>query len=237
MTAMDASRGADWGVGSTISTAGTILFSHFTAFVGTALVASLPSLIFSLVVPASYVQSIVDLIIGQVVAVTLIYGSIQVLRGRQVSIADCFSQGFARLGTAIGVAILAGLGVALGMVLLIVPGVILAVMWSVAVPAAVVERTGVIESLSRSIALTRERRWRVFGAILVAGVITVVVGAVVGAIIGVIGGADSILFTVVVWAVTAAAQAFSACVYATLYYYLRREKEGVDIEQIASVFD
>jgi hypothetical protein len=237
MTAMDASRGADWGVGSTISTAGSILFSHFTAFVGTALVASLPSLIFSLVVPASYVQSIVDLIVGQIVAVTLIYGSIQVLRGRQVSISDCFSQGFARLGTAIGVAILAGLGVALGMVLLIVPGVILAVMWSVAVPAAVVERTGVIESLSRSIALTRERRWRVFGAILVAGVITVVVGAVVGGIFGVIGGADSILFTIVVWAVTAAAQAFSACVYATLYYFLRREKEGVDIEQIASVFD
>ena len=101
MTAMDASRGADWSVGSTISTAGTILFSHFTAFVGTALVASLPSLIFSLVVPGSYVQSIIDLIIGQIVTVTLIYGSIQVLRGRQVSISDCFSQGFARLGTAI----------------------------------------------------------------------------------------------------------------------------------------
>jgi len=234
---MDASRGADWGVGSTISTAGTVLFSHFTAFVGTALVASLPSLIFSLVAPGSFVQSLIDLVIGQVVAVTLIYGSIQVLRGRQVSITDCFSQGFARLGTAIGVAILAGLGVALGMVLLIVPGLILAVMWSVAVPAAVVERTGVIESLSRSVALTRERRWRVFGAVLVAGVITVVVGAVVGGIFGVIGGAESILFTIVLWAVTAAAQAFSACVYATLYYFLRREKEGVDIEQIASVFD
>ena len=218
MTAMDASRGADWGVGSTISTAGTVLFSHFTAFVGTALVASLPSLIFSLVAPGSFVQSLIDLVIGQVVAVTLIYGSIQVLRGRQVSITDCFSQGFARLGTAIGVAILA-------------------VMWSVAVPAAVVERTGVIESLSRSVALTRERRWRVFGAVLVAGVITVVVGAVVGGIFGVIGGAESILFTIVLWAVTAAAQAFSACVYATLYYFLRREKEGVDIEQIASVFD
>ena len=237
MTAMDAGRSADWGVGSTISTAGSILFSHFVPFVGTALVASLPSLVVSLAAPPSYVESIVDMIVGQIVAVTLIYGSIQVLRGRQVSISDCFSQGFARLGTAIGVAILAGLGVALGMVLLIVPGVILAVMWSVAVPAAVIERTGVIESLSRSIALTRERRWRVFGAVLVAGVITVVVGAVVGGIFGVIIGADSTPFIIVLWAVTAAAQAFSACVYATLYFFLRREKEGVDIEQIASVFD
>ena len=104
-------------------------------------------------------------------------------------------------------------------------------------PAAVIERTGVIESLSRSIALTRERRWRVFGAVLVAGVITVVVGAVVGGIFGVITGANSTLFNIVVWAVTAAAQAFSACVVATLYYNLRREKEGVGIEQIAQVFD
>ena len=42
---------------------------------------------------------------------------------------------------------------------------------------------------------------------------------------------------IVIWALTAAVQAFSACLYATLYFYLRREKEGVDIEQIASVFD
>jgi len=237
MAATDAGRSAEWGVGSTISTAGSILFSHFTPFVGTALVASLPSLIFSLAAPDSYIQSIVDLIVGQIVAVTLIYGSIQVLRGRQVSIAECFSQGFGRLGTAIGVAIVAAIGVAAGMVLLIVPGVILAVMWAVAVPAAVVERAGVIESLSRSTALTRERRWRVLGAILVAGVITVVVGAVIGGIFGAVDGTETPLFTIVLWAVTAAAQAFSACVYATLYFFLRREKEGVDIEQIAAVFD
>jgi hypothetical protein len=234
---MDASRGASWGVGSAIGTASSILFSHFTALVGTALVASLPGLIFALALPASPFQGIVNLIVGEIVAVTLIYGAIQVLRGRQVSVSECFSQGFARLGTAIGVAIVASIGVILGMILLIVPGLILAVMWSVAVPAAVIERNGVFGSLSRSSALTKERRWRVFGAVLVAGVITIVVGAVIGGIFGVVFGMDRTLLEIVVWLVTAATQAFSACVNATLYFFLRREKEGVDIEQIASVFD
>jgi hypothetical protein len=237
MAAMDTSgRGVAWGVGSAIGTGASILFGHFGPFVGTALVASLPSLLFALFMPASYLQGIVDLIIGQVVAVTLIYGTTQALRGRQVSMSECFSQGFARLGTAIGVAFLTGIGVALGLVLLIVPGVILAVMWAVAIPAAVVERTGVTASLSRSVALTRERRWRVLGATLVAALITILVGAAVGGVAGAVGGSETVL-QIVVWAVTAASQAFSASVSATLYYFLRREKEGVDIEQIASVFD
>jgi hypothetical protein len=238
MTATDVGRGASWGVGSAIGTAFSILFSHFAAFVGTALVASLPSLVFALAVPApaSRLQTIVNLIVGEIVAVTLIYGAIQVLRGRQVAVGECFSQGFRRLGTAIGVASVAGIGIAFGAVLLIVPGLILLTMWSVAIPSAVVERTGVFRSLSRSTELTRGRRWAVFGAILVASLITIVLGAVIGAVVGGVFR-NAIALELAVWAITAATQAFTACLYATLYFYLRREKEGVDIEQIASVFD
>src|SRR6185503_20950599 len=132
---------------------------------------------------------------------------------------------------------IAGIGIAIGMVLLVVPGLILATIWAVAIPSAVVERTGVFASLSRSVDLTRERRWRSFGAILVAGLITIVIAAVIGGLAVVIGGVQSVSFAVVLWAITAISQAFSACVVATLYYNLRREKEGVGIEQIAQVFD
>src|SRR5262249_15573967 len=149
--------------------------------------------------------------------------------GRQVGMSEALSQGFGRLGTALGVAILAGLGIAVGLMLLVVPGLILAVMWAVAIPVAVVERLGVIESLTRSVALTRERRWRVFGAVLIAGIIMIVVSLVVGAVMGFVGLAGTIVFSIVTWALTAVVQAFSACLYATLYFYLRREKEGVDI--------
>jgi hypothetical protein len=169
--------------------------------------------------------------------VTLVYGSMQALRGRRVTVGECLSQGMKRLGAALGVAILSGIGIALGMCLLLVPGLILAAMWAVAIPVAVIEERGVTASLSRSQELTRERRWRVFGAYLVAGLITVLGGAIVGGVAGVLAGVQSTLFLAAVWAFVALSQAFTACVVATLYYYLRRDKEGVDIEQIAAVFD
>ena len=237
MTSMDASRGAEWGVGSTISTSASILFGNFVPFVGTALVASLPSLAFSQVVDSAAAQNIVTFIVSQIVTVTLIYGAVQALRGRPVSISECLSQGFSRLGAALGVAIVTGICIAIGLVALIIPGLILMTIWAVAIPAATVENAGVGASLSRSSALTRERRWRVFGAVLVTSIISVVVIVVAAAIAGVFAGPESFLFGAVVWALSAASQAFSACVFATLYCFLRREKEGVEIDQIATVFD
>ncbi|MFI5032723.1 MAG: glycerophosphoryl diester phosphodiesterase membrane domain-containing protein [Reyranellales bacterium] len=238
MTAMQSGAGeASWSVGNVVSTAAAILFSHFVPFFGTALVASLPSLVFDYLVPDSYFHSIIDLIVGQIVSVTLVYGSMQALRGRQVTIGECLSEGLKRLGAALGVAILSGIGIFFGMILLIVPGLILAAMWAVAVPAAVIEEMSATAALSRSQELTRERRWRVFGAYFIAGLITVVGGAVVGGAVGVVAGIDSTVFLVAVWAFVALTQAFTACVVATLYYYLRRDKEGVEIHQIAAVFD
>lgn len=237
MTSMEASRGATWGVGLTIETSATILFKNFVPFVGTALVASLPSLIFAQIVTSEAGQGIVSFIISQIVTVTLIYGAVQALRQRQIAITECLQQGFRRLGAALGVAIIAAICVALGLIALVVPGLILMTMWAVAIPAATIEQAGVGASLSRSSALTRERRWRVFGAVLVAGIITIVVSIIAASIAGAVAGAHSFLFTVVIWALSAVSQAFSACVSATLYYFLRREKEGVEIDQIATVFD
>ncbi|HUI83234.1 MAG TPA: glycerophosphoryl diester phosphodiesterase membrane domain-containing protein [Candidatus Binatia bacterium] len=55
-----------------------------------------------------------------------------------------------------------GIGIAIGLVLLIVPGIILFLMWALAIPVAVLEDAGLGESLSRSRELTREHRGRVF---------------------------------------------------------------------------
>ena len=193
--------------------------------------------------PESYFHSIVDLIVGQIVSATLVYGSMQALRGRRVTVGECLSQGLKRLGAALGVAILSGIGIALGMILLFVPGLILATMWAVAIPVAVVEERGVTASLSRSQELTSGRRWRVFGAYLVAGLITVLGGAIVGGcVIAVIAG---IQLNRVPCPQIGLARIFVGAeprlspprAVATLYYYLRREKEGVEIHEIAAVFD
>src|SRR6185312_3411261 len=207
MTAMQSGAGeASWTVGNAISTAGAILISHFAAFFGTALVASVPSLVFDILVPDSQLHSIVDLIVGQIVSVTLVYGLMQALRGQQVAVGECLSQGMKRLGAALGVAILSGIGIALSMVLLLVPGLILATMWAVAIPVAVIEEMGVTASLGRSQQLTSERRWRVLGAYLVTFLITVVGGAAIGAVAGMLVGLDSRIFQIVVWAFVALSQ-------------------------------
>lgn len=55
-----------------------------------------------------------------------------------------------------------GIGVGIGTLLLIIPGVILFLMWGLAIPVAVLEEAGLSESLSRSRQLTAGHRSRVF---------------------------------------------------------------------------
>jgi len=56
----------------------------------------------------------------------------------------------------------AGIGIALGLLLLIVPGIVLFLMWALAIPVAVLEDAGLGDSLSRSRHLTAGHRSRVF---------------------------------------------------------------------------
>ena len=55
-----------------------------------------------------------------------------------------------------------GIGISIGLVLLIVPGVVLFLMWGLTIPVAVLEDTGLGDSLSRSRQLTAGHRARVF---------------------------------------------------------------------------
>jgi uncharacterized membrane protein len=122
----------------------------------------------------------------------------------------------------------------LGLILLIVPGLILYTMWLVAVAACVVEQTGPWRSLRRSQELTKGHRWKIFGLFLVLLLLSLInpvlqlaLTAAAGPTAGAIGNA--------IW--TAIGSAFSSVVIAVTYYELRVAKEGIDIEQIASVFD
>ena len=158
------------------------------------------------------------------------YGTFQDLAGQKAAFADCLGRGLAMLPRVIGAALLASLGIAIGGLLFIVPGIILALMWWVFVPAIVVEGVGIMESFSRSRALTSGHRWGIFGLLIVVAVaqwlVAMVVG-VVGAILGTI--AAEILNLVVMLGFTA----FTGVLCAVGYYYLRAEKEGIAIGDIA----
>lgn len=55
-----------------------------------------------------------------------------------------------------------GIGVGVGLILLIVPGIILALMWSLTIPVAVIEDKGLRDATSRSAELTKGSRGRIF---------------------------------------------------------------------------
>ncbi len=72
-----------------------------------------------------------------------------------LDVGDLFQAAIRKVLPVLGVSLLATIGILLGYLVLIVPGIILSLMWCVAMPASVAENLGVIDSLKRSAALTK----------------------------------------------------------------------------------
>jgi hypothetical protein len=162
------------------------------------------------------------------------YGTFQDLRGQRASFGDSLGRGLAMLPRVIGAAILASLGLTIGFMLFVIPGFILLLMWWVFVPAIVVEGAGITESFGRSRALTRGHRWGILGLLAVVGIAQWLVGLVVGVVGAMLG---TIAAEVLHLVVTLGFTAFASVLSAVGYYYLRVEKEGIVIDDIARVFD
>jgi len=84
--------------------------------------------------------------------------------------------------------------IVIGFALLIIPGIILGLMWFVAVPVLVAEDKGVFASMSRSSELTKGNRWRLIWLFIIIYVLLFIIIFIVGLlsaitpILGVIGG-------------------------------------------------
>jgi hypothetical protein len=86
----------------------------------------------------------------------------QVHLDRPASVMDSFSRVKGEIVGVIGLSMLVGLGVGFGLIALIVPGILLALMWSLAVPVKILENKGVTDAMSRSSDLTKGDRGRIF---------------------------------------------------------------------------
>src|ERR1700744_1803294 len=93
---------------------------------------------------------LLNLATGAILQGALIYGAMRGLEGRPVSIGDCLPAGRKRWLAMIALLISLGVLIALGSLLLIVPGIILALRWSVAGPALIMEGYGVSDAIHRS---------------------------------------------------------------------------------------
>lgn len=237
----------DFRVGDVLSRSLAVLLSNFLPFIAICLILSLPGYLYALfgnqnVDPQNIevslgiiAMAIATVLLAFVATAALVYGALQELRGQHAGVGECIGRGLSLMFPVLGVAIVSGIGVGLGLLALIIPGVILGIMWWVAVPAAVVERPGVFGALGRSAELTKGYRWRIFGLLVLIVIIQFLLAMVLGLIISVVGSPATALF--VQWLADAFITAFYAVVTAVGYHDLRVAKEGFDVNQIAAVFD
>jgi hypothetical protein len=109
---------------------------------------------------------------------------------------------------------LVGIIVVAGTIALIVPGIILGIMFSLALPVLVIENSGVLGSLGRSQKLVDHRWLKTLAIIIVFGLITAIASAIVSAISAPFGVASNLVSSVL-----SAFYAPLIPIALTVYYY------------------
>ncbi len=170
-----------------------------------------------------------------VLQVAITRATISDLVGERPSFAGCLKAGFAMLLPMIGLTILLGLGIGLGFMLLFVPGVMLYIAWSVAVPAYVQERIGVVESFGRSRALTKGSRWKIFGLLLVCWIVILILQAPTGLLTAAAQTPTS-LSVLITTAVSIVTTMVLCTIQAAIYVELRDVKEGAAPSDLETIF-
>ena len=137
-----------------------------------------------------FVVNIIFSTIAQASAITL--ASEQIAKG-QASLGASIRFAASKLLSIWAVSIIVGIIVFLGILALIVPGIILAIMYSLALPVLLIEKKGVFESMSRSRQLVSHRWAKTFGTFLVLGIIVIIASLIFGAITSPFGIAGTIV--------------------------------------------
>jgi hypothetical protein len=262
MTDVSASIGREFRIGPIFTRSWSIYAANFLKFTLVAVVIALPNQLIrsnlTTLVSATQVDIGQTLVGSWIIALILefigqgviLYGAFQAVDGHPVVIGAAVRRWLSRFWAIIGISILVFLGLAVGFALLIIPGVIMALRWAVTLPVCMVEGKGPLASMRRSAQLTKGHRWKLFGigvlvyvvAITSALVRVLLVGLLAGS--GILGGLGLAAFpgriiiaAIVSLILSAIVIAYFNVVAATIYHHLRGAKEGVDTEQIATVFD
>jgi hypothetical protein len=174
---------------------------------------------------------VIAVVISAVLQAAIMRGAALGSIGDPVDVDASYKWGFARFGSVILISILVGLAVLGGLILLIIPGLIFAVMFSVSIPALVVENRRGTDAMSRSWNLVKGQFWHAVGVIVVAGIIAAVVSGIIGAIGGALGDNWflSWIFQAIAQIITAP---FSAIVSVLLYLDLRARKEALTADAL-----
>ena len=252
-------RRPQFSVGSVLGSAFSIWTRNIVPFTALIVLVHLPNLVYAYVTLSSdlsetavarfdLISPIATQLLNLVVTGALVYGVVRQLSNDPVGMGECITVGLSRLLPVLGTGILAGLIVVLGFVPAIllalmgapelilflaafIPVIILMCMLWVAVPAAVIEKPGVLGAIKRSAKLTKGSKGSIFLILLLLGIINEITewildGAIDDPMTAVWAGIGLVLFL----------SGLTATASAVAYYQLRQTKEGVGIEELKQVF-
>jgi hypothetical protein len=191
--------------------------------------------------PYTMAGGVFGLVLNVVVQAMLTHATVTDLSGGRPTFGNCLKTALPLILPLIGMGIFEYFGIVFGMILFIVPGIILALMWSVAVPTLVEERRGILESMGRSRALTKGSRWRLFGLFLVAVIILFIPPALVSGLAIRLQGnpipSPTSAASLIAGAISGLAAMLFATIISSAYVELRTVKEGATIEGLAAIFE
>ncbi|MGN6375612.1 MAG: YciC family protein [Sphingomonas sp.] len=192
------------------------------------------------------VSALVGIVLAALVQGALVEATVAYTERRKASFGESAAAGLSAALPLVGLAILMGIAVGFGLMLFLIPGIILYVMWSVASPALVAERTGVFGAFSRSRQLTKGARWKVLGVELIVVLMWWAISGVIGALVfttfginGVRGFAEHGL--PIGWLIGNAVlstliNAFWSTTQTSLYVELRNWKDGHSGQALEDIF-
>lgn len=110
---------------------------------------------------------ILYLVLAVLLQSSLVRVAIEDMNGKKPTFGDSIATAIRFLLPTVAIGLLVALGVGAASIALLVPGIILGLGWSVAIPVLIQERLGVFGSMSRSRALTKGSRWALFGLFVI----------------------------------------------------------------------
>lgn len=119
---------------------------------------------------------------------------------------------------------------------------ILYILWFAAVPAVVAEGLGAIAALKRSIFLTADRRWPIFGVSFVGSIVFWASGLAAASIANAVNvevghTGPNLISWIGDYVLPAIALVFWTAAQTVMYCALRLAKEGAGVQELARVFD
>ena len=259
VAAIDTDFSAPLGVGAIVSESFSILFRNFVPVMMLALGPTLLGLVVSgllngwdvvlgtadpaLSGPVNWfgivVSNLLNVVIYGLTTALIVQCAYDAKLGRKITPGRYIGPALAVVVPIVILTTVAAVLTGIGILALVIPGLWVYAVLSMIAPAVVIERVG-FGGFSRSVALTKGYRWPILGTLIIIFICTFLLSFATLFVAGFLGGlaggglAVIILLTALM---TAIGYGLTGISLSLIYARLREIKEGVSVEQIASVFD